>query len=133
MFTLLVPEISVKSVANKIPVLGQVGYSLICEVIGVKTLDLNITYKWSMSNGTDFETQSEIDENSDTLCFNSLRYSDAGLYMCQLVGINTDYLNGTISISDSLNLTIQSKKSHATKCRTVVHTRLTKTIIIAYL
>ena len=99
--------------------MGQVGYSLTCEIIGAETLNLDVTYKWSMSNGTDFETQSEIEENSNTLCFNSLRYSDAGLYVCQLVGINTDFLNGSISLSDSLNLTIQSKKNRTTKCRTL--------------
>ena len=105
-FTPSVPDILVEIVANKSPVLGQVGYSLTCEVTRAEILGLHITYRWTKSNGTDFETQSET---SNTLSFHSLQYSDAGLYMCQIVGINTDFLSGNISLNDSLNLALQSK------------------------
>ena len=117
LFTFPVTGVSVKITANKISVLGQIGFFLSCEIVGAEILNLKATYKWTKSNGTDFETQLEIDDISqNTLFFNSVRYSDAGLYMCQVVGIST---SESISLRDSFNLTIQSKKNLTTKVSTL--------------
>ena len=102
----LVPNITTKIRDNKNPVVGQSGYSLICEVFGADSLSPIITYVWTKSNGTDFEMQ--IGNNSTTLTLHPLRHSDAGLYTCH-VDINSNYLNGAIFFNTSWNVSIQSK------------------------
>ena len=105
----LVPNITIKIRDNKNPVMGQSGYSLICEVFGADSLSPIITYVWTKSNGTDSEIQ--IGDNSTTLTLYPLRHSDTGLYTC-LVDIDSSYLNGAIFFNTSWNVSVQSKLNH---------------------
>ena len=109
-----VPAITIQITANKIPVVGQVGYTLTCKIIGANNLNPDITYHWIKNNGIDSETQ--IGNNSNTLFFHLLRYSDAGLYGCQ-VDIESTYLNGPISFNSSRNISIHGKLDHTQRIK----------------
>ena len=78
-------------------------YSLTCTVTGADRLNPMITYQWFKDNtAVSGETQS-------TLSFSSLSLSDTGQYRCDVTVISTLLSQPVINMSNTQDLTLQSK------------------------
>ena len=84
--------------------LGE-SFNLNCTLFGAEDLHPVTIYQW-IKNGDIINIQAT--NGSNILSFHSLKYSDAGLYTCQ-VAINSTYLNRSLTFNDSRNISIQSK------------------------
>ena len=89
-------------VSGGTPTVGE-SYSLTCTVTGTDRLNPTITYRWFKDNTVvSGETQS-------TLSFSSPSLSDAGQYRCR-VTVSSTLLSRSISaLSNTQDLTLQSK------------------------
>ena len=101
------PDVVIKVTASgPRTVLGQSGYSLICNVGVVDHLWPYITtYRWTKNNSI---TELELDVESNSLSFSLLRLSDAGQYTC-VATVHLFHINDNITVMDSLDVRIQSK------------------------
>ena len=97
-----VPAISVQITDSGVPVLGQNGYSLTCNVSGTENLNPNITYQWTKNYGS----RVQVDSATRILSFSPLKLSDAGQYTCQ-VTISSLYLRNDITVMNSQDIGIR--------------------------
>ena len=104
------PAISVQVTPSGDPVLGQSGYSLICDVTGTENLNPSIIYQWTKNNGTLTQIQN-VEANSEVLSFSPLRLSDAGQYTCQATVNSPKYLTNDITEMNSQYIMLQSELS----------------------
>ena len=105
---IIFPDVVGKVTASGPPVLGQGGYTLICDVQVANRLHPYITtYQWTKNNSsvTELEVGTGIESNS--LSFSSLRLSDAGRYTCQAT-VHSFRTNDDITVMASHNVKIQS-------------------------
>ena len=78
-------------------------YTLTCTVTGADLLNAAISYRWFTDNTVvSGETQS-------TLSFSPLSLSDAGRYRCDVTVSSTLLSQSIIAMSNTQNLTLQSK------------------------
>ena len=99
------------------PMLGQNGYSLICNVSGAENLSPSITYQWTKNNGTQTQTIQVGGTDFRFLSFSPLRLSDAGQYTCQAT-ISSPYLNNDIIVMNSQDIMLQSEPYSTALLRT---------------
>ena len=103
------PDVVIKVIASgPHAVLGQSGYSLICNVGVANHLWPYITtYRWTKNNSI---TELELGVESNSLSFSPMRLSDAGRYTC-VATVHSFHINDNITVMDSLDVRIQSKLS----------------------
>ena len=101
----IVPSLKVSISSIGTPVAGQ-SYSLTCNIIsGTNGIaDSRITYKWTKDNGT--KTQIRI--YSNVLSFSSLKFSDGGLYTCE-IDLNSTVLIRNATAKTTHNLEVSSE------------------------
>ena len=107
-YILFFPDVVGEVTASGPPVLGQGGYTLICDVQVANRLHPYITtYQWTKNNSsvTELEVGTGIESNS--LSFSSLRLSDAGRYTCQAT-VHSFRTNDDITVMASHDVKIQS-------------------------
>ena len=92
-------DVSVQITTSGSMVLGQSGYSLICDIAVTGIENPSIIYQWTKSNGT--QTQVGTDR---VLSFSLLRLSDAGRYTCRA----TISSSCNITKMDTQDVTVQS-------------------------
>ena len=89
-------------VSGGTPTVGE-SYSLTCTVTGAGQLNPTITYQWFKGTAlVSGETQS-------TLSFSSLSLSDAGQYRCDVTVSSTILSQSITKMSNTQDLTLQSK------------------------
>ena len=100
------PPITVVVTSNlNTPVMvGQIGYTLTCDLSGADNLNSTITYQWTRNDGT---TRTQVGTNSNVLSFSSVRLSNAGEYTCTTTIVSA-LINSDITVSAAHRMTIQS-------------------------
>ena len=88
---------------------GQIGYTLTCDVSGAEMLNRTLTYQWIRNSGTTWMPVT-VGTSLGSLTLPPLTLSHAGPYSCSVTMIST-LLNNPESANDTQNVTIQSKSS----------------------
>ena len=101
--TIPLVNISVQITANGNKMVGQIGYSLTCDVTVTGAENPSITYQWTKHNGTDTQIQVGTDR---VVSFSPLRLSDAGQYTCQATAVSSPC---SITKMDTHYITLQSE------------------------
>ena len=84
---------------------GQTGYTLICNVSGADRLNLMMVYQWTRNNGT---TSEPFGNDSNTLPLSPLRLSHAGDYSCSVIATLLSDPR-PVTAANSQNVMIHSK------------------------
>ena len=94
--------------------LAGMNYTLICDISGAGALnltELNIKYNWTKNN--DSGNQIQIENNSKTLKFSTLKLSDAGQYTCTVTldthSIYSNTMGHTTMRASPFDITVQSE------------------------
>ena len=101
----------VRFTTSGIPVLGQDGYTLTCRVFVTDNVCTSITYQWTKNNVTTVQLQTVL----NTLTFNPLRLSDAGLYTCYAT-ITSLSFSSNVTVMGYHVLSIQSRSNLVQPC-----------------
>ena len=105
---IIFPDVVGKVTASGPPVLGQGGYTLICDVHVADRLRPYITtYLWTKNNSSVTELEVGTGLESNSLSFSSLRLSDADHYTCHAI-VHSFRTNDDITVMASHNVRIQS-------------------------
>ena len=104
-FLIIAPQIT--ATVNGSPVITSLGeqQTLTCSITGAERVSVHTkTFHWTKSTGS----RSQIQGNSSTLTFSTLRVSDAGEYTCRAI-IDSDILSGSIEDTGVYTISVRSK------------------------